>query len=364
MSVYSNKKCLLVLVTLSIILSSNGQTIGNWNSSSAQTTTGSAVGIGTSGPGAWEEIEYCQNTETGLIVTKDRSCGGSFGVFSSGGLWDNETNSPAIVVIGNESQSKFIPVGFEFLPVLSNPSRPYMSGGLATQPIYSGGQPLIWAREKDAGLPGSYGTRFIVTPDGRVGINVPSPRAPLDVRAHYNINVPVAIFGTNSNTFSRHLHLVANLGEGAYNTIAQTGDYGMFFTDGTGPDNDGSNGNGALVIAPWSTKGVGGLRMDGSGNLEVRGNIRATRLTVNSKWWPDFVFDIDYDLMSIDSLDSFICRKGHLPGIPSRDSIINSGQDVGELQRLQQLKIEELTLYIIQQQRILNQLLTILNEQK
>jgi hypothetical protein len=45
----------------------------------------------------------------------------------------------------------------------------------------------------------------------------------------------------------------------------------------------------------------------------------------------------------------------HLPGIPSEDSVVQRGQDVGALQVLQQQKIEELTLYAISQEKQLRE---------
>ncbi len=46
---------------------------------------------------------------------------------------------------------------------------------------------------------------------------------------------------------------------------------------------------------------------------------------------------------------TYIQKHSHTPGMPSQDSVLNKGQDVGELQKLQQQKIEELTLYSIAQ---------------
>lgn len=49
------------------------------------------------------------------------------------------------------------------------------------------------------------------------------------------------------------------------------------------------------------------------------------------------------------NVKTYIQKHSHLPGMPSQDSVLNNGQDVGELQKLQQQKIEELTLYSIAQ---------------
>jgi len=46
---------------------------------------------------------------------------------------------------------------------------------------------------------------------------------------------------------------------------------------------------------------------------------------------------------------TYIQKHSHTPGMPGQDSVLNNGQDVGELQKLQQQKIEELTLYSIAQ---------------
>ncbi|HEY1047507.1 MAG TPA: hypothetical protein VGF79_13765, partial [Bacteroidia bacterium] len=286
----------LFIITLSIYGQSiKAQTIGNWNSSTTQTYTTSGVGIGTNNPDAWEEIEYCQNTQVGLIVSKNSNCTQSGGgvVFTGNVIWD-QIFQPIIVASGDENFSKFIPINFKYFPTLTDPRLIYSPIGGLNLPRTPIGQPLIWAREIDPSKPGGIGTRFIVTPEGRIGINMPSPRAALDVRAAYDLNVPVAIFGVNnSNEYTRHLHMVGNLGTGAYNNISQDGDFGLFYTDGRAAE--GTNGNGALVIAPWnSTNGSGGLRLDAMGNLEVRGDVKATKLTVNARWWPDFVFDGNY----------------------------------------------------------------------
>jgi hypothetical protein len=49
----------------------------------------------------------------------------------------------------------------------------------------------------------------------------------------------------------------------------------------------------------------------------------------------------------LDSVSKFIALNKHLPGMPSRSEILVNGQDIAEIQRLQQEKIEELTLYVI-----------------
>ena len=193
-------------------------------------------------------------------------------------------------------------------------------------------------------------------------------------------NAPAAIFGVRAQRsavtiagnpvpqqYTKHVEIVPHLSRYGYNRISQEKDLGIFFTDGLG--NMGTNVDGALVIAPWSDTSVagsnaGGLRMDKSGNTELRGSFRCTRLTVNAKWWPDAVFADNYRLMPLSEVASFIKTNRHLPGIPSEKAVLENGQDVGALQVLQQQKIEELTLYAIEQDKKLKEQEIAIAEQK
>ncbi|GDX50947.1 hypothetical protein LBMAG26_18060 [Bacteroidota bacterium] len=68
--------------------------------------------------------------------------------------------------------------------------------------------------------------------------------------------------------------------------------------------------------------------------------------------------------MSLSQVDSFIQTNQHLPGLPCEHDVVNNGQDVGELQVLQQQKIEELTLYAIDLQKQLKSQQHLISEQK
>lgn len=70
---------------------------------------------------------------------------------------------------------------------------------------------------------------------------------------------------------------------------------------------------------------------------------------VNADEWSDFVFEENYTLMSIKELAKFIKEKGHLPEIPTRAEVKEKGYSVHEINKKLLQKIEELTLYIIDQ---------------
>lgn len=90
--------------------------------------------------------------------------------------------------------------------------------------------------------------------------------------------------------------------------------------------------------------------------LSVNGNIRAKEVKVEMANWPDYVFEGDYDLMPLAELESYINRHGHLPGIPTAGEAEADGVGLAEMNRKLLEKVEELTLYILEQQRQINQL--------
>ena len=71
---------------------------------------------------------------------------------------------------------------------------------------------------------------------------------------------------------------------------------------------------------------------------------------MNLDAWPDYVFAKDYALPTLAALQQHINEKGHLPNIPSAVEIEANGLELGEMNKLLLEKIEELTLYILQQE--------------
>lgn len=94
----------------------------------------------------------------------------------------------------------------------------------------------------------------------------------------------------------------------------------------------------------------------GDYKLVVDGKIGAREIEVKLGSWADYVFKKDYQLLSLDKVEQFITENGHLPNVPSAEVIENNAVGLGELTKIQQEKIEELTLYIIQLNKRLNEL--------
>lgn len=91
-----------------------------------------------------------------------------------------------------------------------------------------------------------------------------------------------------------------------------------------------------------------GTTSTGPHKLAVNGTIGARKVKVQQATWSDFVFQQDYDLQSLSSVEAFIGQHRHLPGIPSEAEVKQNGIDLGEMDKLLLQKIEELTLYIIE----------------
>lgn len=88
--------------------------------------------------------------------------------------------------------------------------------------------------------------------------------------------------------------------------------------------------------------------------MAVNGVIHSKEVKVDLNNWPDFVFKNNYDLRSLEELESFILKNKHLPEIPSEVEAIENGISLGEMNFKLLQKIEELTLYTIEQEKRLN----------
>jgi hypothetical protein len=86
--------------------------------------------------------------------------------------------------------------------------------------------------------------------------------------------------------------------------------------------------------------------------LSVNGQVICEELVVElSGNWPDYVFDESYRPMPLEELEAAIKKDKRLPGVPSAKEVETKGISIGEMQRQTMAKIEELTLYIIEQDR-------------
>jgi hypothetical protein len=107
----------------------------------------------------------------------------------------------------------------------------------------------------------------------------------------------------------------------------------------------------------------------GSYKLAVEGTLGARRIKVTQVLnWADFVFHPDYQLAPLQEVENYIRANRHLAGIPTTEEVQKEGVDLGEMNKLLLQKVEELTLYMIEEhkekQKMQNQIDLLLSEVK
>ena len=90
--------------------------------------------------------------------------------------------------------------------------------------------------------------------------------------------------------------------------------------------------------------------------LTVKGKILAEEIRVKGLAVPDYVFEEGYDLMSLSDIEKYIKKEKHLPEVPSAKEYESNGIELGEMNKLLLKKIEELTLLLIEQSKIVQEL--------
>lgn len=149
-----------------------------------------------------------------------------------------------------------------------------------------------------------------------IGIGTTTPRVNLDVQGTTFSN-KIAIGNINPNTISAYLHLKTNS-----SSITNTST--VF-----------------LIESPIKKL----MQLNNQGLLQVR------EVKVDLISWPDYVFEKEYDLKSLKQVEKFIQKEGHLPNVPTAKEVIENGANLGEMNKILLEKVEELTLYLIQQEK-------------
>ncbi len=120
---------------------------------------------------------------------------------------------------------------------------------------------------------------------------------------------------------------------------------------------DYTSENSNMVTVDWTARDLFADRNVGIGTtdtqgymLAVAGNVIAEGVKVELQGnWPDFVFEPGFDLKDLEEVKRFIDKNGHLPNIPSAIQVQQEGIDLGSMNAKLLQKIEELTLYLLEQ---------------
>ncbi|WP_029272453.1 hypothetical protein [Flavobacterium sp. KJJ] len=114
------------------------------------------------------------------------------------------------------------------------------------------------------------------------------------------------------------------------------------------------------IVANDGNVGIGTATPDSK--LAVNGTIHSKEVKVDMIGWPDYVFKKEYTLPTLEEVEKHITEKGHLENIPSQEEVLKNGINLGEMNAKLLQKIEELTLYTIQQQKNTEKLTKIIEE--
>lgn len=177
-----------------------------------------------------------------------------------------------------------------------------------------------------------------ITESGNVGIGVAVPEAKLDVKGAVKVGDgnwgALTIDGKGKNDWLLNAH---NGGE--------------FFFIRTQTDTGVESSNHVMSFMR-STGNVGiGTTTTGSHKLAVEGSIGAREIKVEASSWSDFVFEKEYELPTLKEVENHIKEKRHLKDIPSAKEVEKNGFYLGAMDAKLLQKIEELTLYTIEQEK-------------
>ncbi|WP_281990432.1 tail fiber protein [Aquimarina aggregata] len=196
-----------------------------------------------------------------------------------------------------------------------------------------------------------------ISSNGNVGIGTTSPNEKLHIEGNILVNAyqtggAKGIFfreNFTSNDKKYNLSILTHHdGDNTPDALDINAYDGVYF-------NTGSNDrNPRMTIQGNGNVGIGTTTPDSK--LAVNGKIHAKEVKVDLTGWPDYVFEENYKLPTLKEVESHIQEKGHLPNIPSAKKVEKEGIQLGEMNAKLLQKIEELTLYIIAQNKKTEQL--------
>ena len=191
-----------------------------------------------------------------------------------------------------------------------------------------------------------------LTLTGNLGIGTTAPIAGLEIYKGNTNNLALLLnssgAGWGSGIRFRNTYNNSNVEYGIYNGS----DKKLHFTHPF---------NGDAIIIDGDKVGIGEYSPDYK--LDVNGTIHAKEIIVDMNGWSDFVFNKDYKLSPLNEVYNYIQNNGHLPNIPSEKDVKDNGVNVVDMQAKLLQKIEELTLYVIEQDNKIKNLESQLKQQ-
>lgn len=210
--------------------------------------------------------------------------------------------------------------------------------------------------------------RLTIKSGGNVGVGTISPDTKFHIKGSNNM-LKIENINTSSNQYAQ-MNLKAGTADNYIwsNNQNSPGFYGgssalniytgqdspiAFFTNGTN-ERMRIDGAGNIAIGTTDPQGY---------KLAVNGNMIAESVKVKLHGsWPDYVFKNNYSLQTLPEVEKYIQINKHLPGIPSEEQVKKEGLDLGEMNAKLLQKIEELTLYLIEQNKEIKEQRTMIKD--
>jgi len=196
---------------------------------------------------------------------------------------------------------------------------------------------------------------FSVRPNGKIGIGTSSPSEKLSIYGAAN-----AAPGVMSLESSRNDAGFVEVGAvSTKNDGSEVARIGMLRGGGTytglinflvRPTNDGPLTEAMRIVENGNLLLGKTTQTNSLYRLDVNGKARANEIVVNTTG-ADFVFEKDYELRSLKEVEDFVKQNKHLPEVPSAKAMQENGLGVSEMQIKLLQKVEELTLYLIEQNK-------------
>lgn len=234
---------------------------------------------------------------------------------------------------------------------------------------------------------GPSGDRFVVNPDGNVGIGTTTPSAKFNIEGSHS-ETKLLLHSTGAYDLARQADLmlwasepgVSYTGVGIGNNVVNSNPTFSRITNSRGGSYMRLLEN-AINFNTISNTGVDKqvMKLDENGNvgiatttpthkLTVNGTVRSSEVIVDATITPDYVFqkyftgssDLkkDYNMPSLAEVEAYAKQNNHLPGVPSAAETAKNGLVLGEMSNILLQKIEELTLYVIEQNKEIAKLKT------
>ena len=322
--------------------------LGQWNDSGNNYTTGK-LGIGTTSPSS--PLHISSSTNRVLRLDKTNVPYGSY-------TWQSlETNSvEQWRIVGRESDN----AGLEFWSKNSDRVLSLLQNGNVGVGTANPSSSL----QVTGNIGGTNGRNFKVTYSNGGGLTNTEFSALTHLTHIPNINGWTALFAKQGSAekagvfdgdvfVNGNFHIAGDVGgtNGRNFKVTYPGGGGLTNTEFSALTHithiPNVNGWTALYAKQGSAEKAGVF----DGDVSVNGNIHTKEVKVDLNGWPDFVFEQDYDLPTLRQVEKHIEEKGHLKDIPSAKEVAENGIFLGEMDSRLLQKIEELTLYTIQQEK-------------